>query len=78
MYIGTRVNSPIGRMTYCKDTRKYTVPSILHLSITNDNISGLAALPMLALVIAVGAARSLMIRITAHMTSTFSSYQSSS
>ena len=45
--------------------------SILHVSVSNDNISGLAAFPRMTLVIAIRATRSSMIRIPTHMTSTF-------
>ena len=40
-------------------------------SVSNDNISGLAAFPRMTLVIAIRATRSPMIRIPTHMTDTF-------
>src|SRR3989337_2264239 len=58
-------------MTYWKNSGKYTIPSILHVSVSNDNIGGLAAFPKMTLVITIRATRSPMVRISAHMTNTF-------
>jgi hypothetical protein len=64
VYIGTCVNAPFMKMTYWKDSGKYIIPIILHLSISNDNIGGLSALPLLTLVKEVWEIGSPMIRIT--------------
>src|SRR6266542_6481808 len=53
------------------DSRKFTIPSILHISITNHNIGGLAALPVLPPIKAVRAIQSPMSRITANTTDSF-------
>src|SRR6266542_3963292 len=53
------------------DSRKFTIPSILHISITNHNISGLAALPVLSPIKVVRTIRSPISRITVNMTNSF-------